>query len=1066
MLAKDPAVRVQDAEALGGELAALPAFADQEPPTVSVLSTPVSSLGSGEQQLVSIIVAVRRNSTDTEMPTMDLRSAATREEVRMLRQLMAPYGAQVEMLVDGSVVATLVHANTGSATDQVLQAARCALILKDHWPEVRVGLVTGRGVLAEQMPLGEAIERAWHLLLRRTTGSSGNFSGNRPVWLDEVTARLLETRFEVTQAETDCFMLGGERASLDPTRPLLGRPTLCVGRDRELALLDSLFTECRDEPNTQAVVVTAPAGLGKSRLRHEFLRRLQERQESVEILIGRGDPMSIGTPYGLLGQAIRRLCKVIDGEPKETQEDRLRLYFESRVPAAEVQRIVEFIGELCGVFFSADASPPLRAARQDPRIMNDQLQQVMLEWLRIECARQPVLLVLEDLHWGDPLTVRLIDVLLRELGDAPLMVLALARPEIASLFPKLWKERRLLELSLDGLTRKASERLIQHVLGKQVSEAAMARIVAQAAGNALFLEELIRSAVEHKGELPETVLAMLQSRLMRLAPSARRLLRSASIFGETFWQGGLSAFQSDEDTAAELDTNFEELVEQEIIERHRQSRIANEIQYGFRHGLMRDAAYALLSEAECQRGHRLAGQYLETRIPGEPLLLAEHFQRSDERTQAVRWFLQAAEQAMSVHDLEGTLRCADAGVACMAEGEPLGRLRCLQAWASIKQHSYLKGYPLAKEAIALLPAGNRWWCETMSALFTCAGLLDPAAMPELLGRFATAEPAPDALGRYIEAGAYLVIMFGMVGQRAPALAFLGRLQQLSGLVSDADARARGWLHLAAACHFHYLDGDVWTTYTEAQQAAAAFRMALDLRDHCFCAAMIAHSQLEMGNSEEAEREFRANVQAAEKIGEPMALANMKTDLAHALSVQNDAQKAQEALVLTQEVINISGINPYDLARAHTVAARLALRQKQLEEAESHARKACELCTALPIAYFAAAAVLIDILLVQGRLDEAYELAQSAFVRLRDMGGCGASETPLFGAVCKAYRASGQSKLIQSVLEFARSRIQPRANAIPDAVLRQSFLNRACAVFLSEEKAEHASLFAFFSESRV
>ena len=125
MLAKDAAVRFPDASALYAALAALPHFPDQEPPTdLAVRSLPGNS-SSGEQQLVSVIVVSPDATIHEEMPTLAMGPAATRADLRMLRQLLAPYGAQAEMLADGSVVATLVHADTGNATDLVLQAARC-----------------------------------------------------------------------------------------------------------------------------------------------------------------------------------------------------------------------------------------------------------------------------------------------------------------------------------------------------------------------------------------------------------------------------------------------------------------------------------------------------------------------------------------------------------------------------------------------------------------------------------------------------------------------------------------------------------------------------------------------------------------------------------------------------------------------------------------------------------------------------------------------------------------------------------------------------------------------------
>src|SRR5207248_499097 len=163
-----------------------------------------------------------------------------------------------------------------------------------------------------------------------------------------------------------------------------------------------------------------------------------------------------------------------------------------------------------------------------------------LDWLRAECAEAPVMLVIDDLQWGDALSVGLIDHALRELASAPLFVLALGRPEVGEIFPRLWQGRKLQHVALKELGKRACERLIREVLGKHTTPDAVARIVDQSAGNALFLEELIRAAAEGKAEgQPRTVMAMLQARVGRFEAGPRRVLRAASVFGRTFWRGGV-----------------------------------------------------------------------------------------------------------------------------------------------------------------------------------------------------------------------------------------------------------------------------------------------------------------------------------------------------------------------------------------------------------------------------------------------------------------------------------------------------------------------------------------------
>src|SRR5262249_41526640 len=147
-------------------------------------------------------------------------------------------------------------------------------------------------------------------------------------------------------------------------------------------------------------------------------------------------PLSAGTSYGLFGQALRRMAGIQGGESLEARREKLTKRVGERLPEDMTARVVAFMGELSGVPFPDEHDVRLRAARQDPRLMGEQIALAALDFLRAECAAHPMLLVLEDLHWGDALTVKLCGTALRELSGCPLMVLALARPEVDELFPE------------------------------------------------------------------------------------------------------------------------------------------------------------------------------------------------------------------------------------------------------------------------------------------------------------------------------------------------------------------------------------------------------------------------------------------------------------------------------------------------------------------------------------------------------------------------------------------------------------------------------------------------------
>ncbi len=333
-------------------------------------------------------------------------------------------------------------------------------------------------------------------------------------------------------------MLHGEQELGEGTRLLLGKPTPCMGRDLELRTLEQLFEECTEEPAARAAIVTAPPGAGKSRLAQELLRSIKARGAPVSIWVARGEPHRAGSAFGLLSQLLRSACGIHEGEPVEAQREKLAARVAARLEPGERQRVAEFLGEIARAPFPDDDSPPLRAARQDAQLMNEQMRAAFLDFLGAEAAVHPVVMVLEDIHWGDRPTVHFLDAALRDLAERPLFVLAMGRNEVHQAFLKLWSERSIQEIPLKQLGKKASERLVRHVLGEHVSPATVERLVRLAEGNAFYLEELIRATAEgQRSDLPETVVAMVQSRLDALGDDARRLLRAASVFGEVFWVG-------------------------------------------------------------------------------------------------------------------------------------------------------------------------------------------------------------------------------------------------------------------------------------------------------------------------------------------------------------------------------------------------------------------------------------------------------------------------------------------------------------------------------------------------
>ncbi len=525
----------------------------------------------------------------------------------------------------------------------------------------------------------------------------------------------------VTHAGQPALQRQKPGADAEAPRTLLGKPTPFVGRERELATLEAVLRGSLDECSAHVVLVTGPSGVGKSRLRREFVHGVVPHQhqhhEAVEVWLARADPMSAGSPLAMIAQIARAAAGVLESDTLRTRQAKLAARVARHLADDDGVRVTEFLGELSGIRFPEARSPSLRAARRSHALMGDQLRRAWQDFLAAECAAQPVLLVLEDLHWGDLPTVTFLDGALRQLRNAPLIVLALGQPEVHRLFPDLWSSHALTELRLGELSRKASEKLVRDVLGDAAPAEDVTRIASQAAGNAYYLEELIRATVEGRPGLPPTVLAMVQARLDGLDPEAHRVLRAASVFGATFWKAGVAALLDasggESSGSRRVTPRLGELVERELVVSREGGRFPDEL--AFRHDLVRAAAYGALTEADRALGHRLAAEWLEKAGEQDAMALASQFERAGESGRARAWYAQAATQALEGNDYAGAIARADRALACGAAGPEKGDLLALQAEALRWTSEFEAAAARLEQAATLLPEGSPRWYDVLSS---------------------------------------------------------------------------------------------------------------------------------------------------------------------------------------------------------------------------------------------------------------------------------------------------------------------------------------------------------------
>ncbi len=1037
MLAKKPEQRFADASYL---LQALNEWGPlPEVPSPMLAARGPSKLVAAEQQVVSVLLATPQVLWGDTITVNPEETEQDREKLELWRRQLESSGARAVLMADSSLLATFLL-ERGTATDQAALAAHCALSLKERWPESSVVLTTGLSLRDKSLPVGEVMDRAGDFL-RRFEGAQ---SPAPQVLLDATTAGLLGPRFQIDKLQAGVFLLLSERMWVDESRPLLGRPTPCVGREQELALMEVAFNSCLEDCSARALLITATAGTGKSRLRHEFTRRLEGRGQPMLVLLGRADPMNVSCAHGLLGQALRQLCGVGEGEPLEVRREKLSRRLSRYLLPGEMKETVALLGELCGVPFPSEDSPRLRAAREDPREMSAWVAKAMVTFLRAELSQGPVLLVLEDLHWSDSATVKLVEDVLGELTEFPLMVLALARPEVKEQFPGLWA-RHLQEVVLRSLSQKASARLVQEVLGAQVPKEVVARLVEQSTGNALFLEELIRGLAEGQGEqTPGTVLAMLQSRLQRLDPTLRRVLLAASLFGRTFWSGGVKALHEHEEELApeEVARSLRRAVELELVQVQATSRFRAEAEYRFRHALVRDAAYSLVPDSHRVVGHRLAGAWLERVGEQEPLVLAEHYQRGQHKERAVYFFTQAGDWLLERQDLLGAQQCLEAALALEPSGPALESIQSLQGAVALWMEDFAQFYTVGEQLLPVPAPGSAAWSRMIGGLILSCAQSDRArTVADLAPRLLAGAPVAEELVPYAELASSLICMTAWYGQRHEAVAVLARIDAVGADERVRGTRGWGWLSCARGFFEYFHEAQPWQSWLRAEEALRAFRQEPPAQSLAVAWSLKGLALSALGELPAAIDAMTEGMEEARRRKQPQAHDFLQVHLAVMLAGSAMPAHQEEARHRALSTLDKEKVNLLQIGLAHLTLAKVSMAQGSLTEAQEHAAQACDLLQVFGAFHLLACNALCATLLAQGRAAEARAEAEQGRRLLERLGDGGAASVGTWLALAETGGAMGDVAAADLALRQALRCLRLRAGELPDAAARERFLRQ-------------------------
>jgi class 3 adenylate cyclase/tetratricopeptide (TPR) repeat protein len=499
-------------------------------------------------------------STDPEA----LRALLARYFERM-KGIVEAHGGSVEKFIGDAVMA--VFGVPVAHEDDALRACRAAVEMRDALPELgiegRIGVNTGEVVTGteERLATGDAVNVAARLEQAAQPGE---------VLVGGGTLALV--RDAVETGDERSLELKGKRGAV-AAYPLLAVTgelerrfgTPMVGRATELRRLGDAFAQAVHDRSCQLFTVLGSAGVGKSRLAAEFLGGLD-----AHIVRGRCLSYGEGITYWPVVEILKQLGSLPEGEAARPLRS---LLGEGETPASAAEIAWGF-----------------------------------RKLLEEEAQEQPLVCVLDDIHWAEDTLLDLVEHVADLSRDAPILLLCMARPELLERRPSWgggkWNATTVL---LEPLDAGETDALLAGLGG--VTDELRERIVHAAEGNPLFIEEMLALVRDSGGEVevPPTIQALLAARLDQLDPAERSVLERGSVEGRTFHRGAVAAL-AEEDGG--VDQRLLGLVRKELVRPDRPA-LPGDDAYRFRHLLIRDAAYEALPKAERADLHERFARWLE-----------------------------------------------------------------------------------------------------------------------------------------------------------------------------------------------------------------------------------------------------------------------------------------------------------------------------------------------------------------------------------------------------------------------------------------------------------------------
>jgi len=694
----------------------------------------------------------------------------------------------------------------------------------------------------------------------------------------------------------------GERARPEKIRGIDGLPAGVVGRDEELAALAEAVMALR-RGHGRMVALIGDAGVGKSRLIADVKTRalaLDWGQPPLLLLEGQCLAVSMAVSYGPFRDMLRGYLAWETTDDERMRGDHLAMTLQGLVArGALAAGRAEEIGPLVSRALSlgdegAEDKPRWRAdAEQVKRATLLALRDLLLAL----SAGRSLILILDDLHWADNLSLELITLLMDSVAHAPVLMFCAYRNDGEHACHDLGRVAaqrcgaRYTELQVRELAPAPSRRLIELLLpGDALPSSVTALILQKAQGNPFFLEEIVRALIDagmvypDGGQwrahadiaavtVPTSIQAVILSRVDRLSAEARRVLRSAAVIGRLFRRRLLAQLVHAHDDAG-LDGALRELEERALIHLE---RAAPEEEYSFRHVLAQDTVYRSLLRGQRAASHRRVAEALEQIDRGRPeencVALAHHYARSDTPDRAVPYLEQAGDQAAAHYALaaaESHYREATGLLTRLGQDPAPERLREKLAGTLSDLSRYGESLEMLREvahtyqtagdvaafarSLSRLAEVHAWsgsGDEGIRYLQPLLAAIEPAAPRDLIPLYRNLSALHFTTGGYHEALA--------LAEQAIAL-----------------ARASGDDHDVGGIEFHRGNvlgalGRVRESLRAAEEALHAGAAANDLILVCAALINVAFCNVVLGHVDTALDVFAQSRDVAERVGQPNAL---------------------------------------------------------------------------------------------------------------------------------------------------------------------------------------------------